>query len=223
MVKRSRGDAPVTGTRRKYEICKVNAGSHIFAETASDGLRSNWKHCRAIRFHPLKIRRYLVPWGFNSPSRHQPQSPCGAQVSSFSIASTSDHVDQRHHQQYGQECRDGVLQAIHPKCAARNSHEGHNSDEGRQGMSCGASTAVLLWLRGSAFGETKMRKQNHDPDKKHTRHGSSIEQQKRIVWGEYRQQDRSDHAAGRKSRVRDGALHYGSDGQPSRRISATRQ
>ena len=29
----------------------------------------------------LKIRRYLVPWGFNSPSRHHPQSPRGTRIS----------------------------------------------------------------------------------------------------------------------------------------------
>src|SRR5205823_4263223 len=64
-------DALVTGRGRKRHIWKVIGGNPIFPETASDALKSNCGHRRLDYFGPLKIRRYLVPWGFNSPSRHQ--------------------------------------------------------------------------------------------------------------------------------------------------------
>jgi hypothetical protein len=42
----------------------------MWRKTASDALKRNQEYSTAIRFHALKIRRYLVPWGFDSPSRH---------------------------------------------------------------------------------------------------------------------------------------------------------
>src|SRR5436190_1938394 len=64
-------DALVTGRGRKRHIWKVIGGNSIFSETASDAFRSNSNHRTVKYFGPLKIRRFLVPWGFNSPSRHQ--------------------------------------------------------------------------------------------------------------------------------------------------------
>src|SRR5438105_2295676 len=64
-------DAPVTGAGRNGYIWEVIGSNSVFVETASDALRSNCNHTMLKYFGPLKIRRYLVPWGFNSPSRHQ--------------------------------------------------------------------------------------------------------------------------------------------------------
>jgi hypothetical protein len=42
-------------------------GNSILVETAPDALKSDGRHSRAISLDPLKIRRYVAPWGFNSP------------------------------------------------------------------------------------------------------------------------------------------------------------
>src|SRR4051794_8503677 len=64
-------DALVTGRGRTRHIWKVIGSISIFVGTASDALKSNCNHGKVDHFDALKIRRYLVPWGFNSPSRNQ--------------------------------------------------------------------------------------------------------------------------------------------------------
>ena len=60
-------DAVVTGTGRNQHIWEGIGSNSIFAETASDALSSSSKQWKVVHFDALKIRRYLVPWGFNSP------------------------------------------------------------------------------------------------------------------------------------------------------------
>jgi hypothetical protein len=60
-------DAVVTGEECNGHIWKGTGGNSIFDETASDALSSSSKQWKVVHFDALKIRRYLVPWGFNSP------------------------------------------------------------------------------------------------------------------------------------------------------------
>jgi len=70
----------VTGRGRNQHIWKGIGGNSIFDETASDALSSSSKQWKVVHFDALKIRRYLVPWGFNSPSRHHLPKPQGTRL-----------------------------------------------------------------------------------------------------------------------------------------------
>src|ERR1700761_8629498 len=59
----------IDGTRHNLTFQYYSRTMH--EENSQKPLIERWLHLPDSR---LKIRRYLVPWGFNSPSRHQHQS-----------------------------------------------------------------------------------------------------------------------------------------------------
>ena len=79
-------DLPVTGTGRSWHHWNAFGSNLSFVEAASDALRSNRTHLSVIHVDALKIRRCLAPWGFNSPSGHQPQSHVGRWFQGISIS-----------------------------------------------------------------------------------------------------------------------------------------